>query len=200
MSVAGTGAARAASTRTRGERVWLIAGEAPPQASAEIRALLAREGFEVTCFASAEDSERAAAQRPVAIVLWQAQLAGATGGALEPLCRRFACELGGQSRTPVVVACASVQRREVRAALAAGAAGVIVREDLQGTLGAVLRAVRAGQLCVPREHWREVEPPVLSMREKQVLQLAARGYMNRQIADRLFLAESTVKSHLSSAF
>jgi len=38
------------------------------------------------------------------------------------------------------------------------------------------------------------------MREKQVLGLVVMGYMNCQIAERLFLAQSTVKSHLSSAF
>jgi DNA-binding NarL/FixJ family response regulator len=41
---------------------------------------------------------------------------------------------------------------------------------------------------------------VLSSREKQVLGLVVMGYMNSQIAAQLFLAESTVKSHLSSAF
>jgi DNA-binding NarL/FixJ family response regulator len=60
--------------------------------------------------------------------------------------------------------------------------------------------VRVGQICVPREHWRQVQPPVLSTREKQILGLVVMGYMNSQIASTLFLAESTVKSHLSSAF
>jgi DNA-binding NarL/FixJ family response regulator len=41
---------------------------------------------------------------------------------------------------------------------------------------------------------------VLSTREKQILGLVVMGYMNSQIAERLFLAESTVKSHLHSAF
>jgi len=98
------------------------------------------------------------------------------------------------------VVCASIQRWEVRAALSAGAAGVIVSDDLASGLGPCLRAVRAGQICVPREHWRQVQPPVLSTREKQILGLVVMGYMNSQIAATLFLAESTVKSHLSSAF
>jgi DNA-binding NarL/FixJ family response regulator len=104
------------------------------------------------------------------------------------------------AQAPVVVACASIQRREVRAALAAGAAGVVVHGELDSSLGSCLHAVRAGQICVPRGHWQQVEPPVLSMRERQVLGLVAMGYMNSQIAGRLFLAESTVKGHLSSAF
>jgi DNA-binding NarL/FixJ family response regulator len=53
---------------------------------------------------------------------------------------------------------------------------------------------------VPQAYWREIEPPALSTREKQILGLVVMGYMNSQIAEQLFVAESTVKSHLSSAF
>ncbi len=73
-------------------------------------------------------------------------------------------------------------------------------QDLDSALGPCIDAVRAGQICVPREHFRQIEPPALSAREKQILALVVMGYSNGQIADQLFLAESTVKSHLSSAF
>jgi DNA-binding NarL/FixJ family response regulator len=129
----------------------------------------------------------------VAIVVGIADTASSVPSLIEPLTKRFV-------PSPVVVVCANVQRWEVRAALAAGAAGVVVQGDLSTSLGPCLRAVLAGQVCVPREHWRQVEPPVLSTREKQILGLIVMGYMNGQIAEQLFLAESTVKSHLSSAF
>jgi DNA-binding NarL/FixJ family response regulator len=45
-----------------------------------------------------------------------------------------------------------------------------------------------------------VNPPALSQREKEILALVAAGLTNGQIATRLYLAESTVKTHLSSAF
>src|SRR5690242_5933177 len=81
-----------------------------------------------------------------------------------------------------------------------GAARIVLRAELASTLQPCLGAVLAGQTCVPQAHSRQIEPPALSMREKQILGLVVMGYMNSQIAERLFLAESTVKSHLSSAF
>lgn len=102
--------------------------------------------------------------------------------------------------TPIVVVSADTQRWAVRSALTHGAAGVIFLDALASCLGPCLQAVCAGQICAPRTHWRQIEPPVLSTREKQILGLVVMGYMNGQIAQHLFVAESTVKSHLSSAF
>jgi DNA-binding CsgD family transcriptional regulator len=58
----------------------------------------------------------------------------------------------------------------------------------------------AGQLTVPSALRHQIAPRVLSHREKQILALVMAGMTNREIADNLFLAESTVKTHLSSAF
>jgi DNA-binding NarL/FixJ family response regulator len=41
---------------------------------------------------------------------------------------------------------------------------------------------------------------ILSDREHEVLVLAARGYKNKEIADRLFLSVRTVEAHLASIF
>jgi DNA-binding NarL/FixJ family response regulator len=63
-----------------------------------------------------------------------------------------------------------------------------------------VHAVLAGFVCTPRSARRLVAKPTFSHREKEVLQLLVMGLTNRQIAGRLYLAESTVKSHLASAF
>ncbi len=102
--------------------------------------------------------------------------------------------------TPIVVVVERVDRREIRAALAARAKGIVSAQSVERTLTPCVRAVVAGQLCVPDEHSEQLLAPALSAREKQVLGLLVMGYMNSQIAERLFLAESTVKSHLHSAF
>jgi DNA-binding NarL/FixJ family response regulator len=88
----------------------------------------------------------------------------------------------------------------VRQALNAGADGVVNESELEMTLWPATQSVLVGHISLPRRFHRYVVKPCFSHREKQVLAMVVRGFGNRQIADRLFLAESTVKSHLSSAF
>jgi DNA-binding NarL/FixJ family response regulator len=101
---------------------------------------------------------------------------------------------------PVILASSDLPRWKVRKALLSGAAGIVFEEEIDAALGPCAHAVLAGQICVPSRNRAQIDPPVLSAREKQVLGLVVMGYMNSQIAQQLFLAESTVKSHLSSAF
>ncbi len=171
--------------------VGVIASGGPDEA---ITAVLSNEGFTYTSFDSARALTRGQlGEEPSSIVMWVEQAISSLPELIEPLTGRF-------ESSPVVVVCPSIQRWEVRAALTSGAAGVVLFEDLASKLSSCLHAVEAGQICVPRRHWRVIEPPALSTREKQILGLVVMGYMNSQIAEQLFLAESTVKSHLSSAF
>jgi DNA-binding NarL/FixJ family response regulator len=88
---------------------------------------------------------------------------------------------------------------EARRALAAGAAGIVFSDEL-GSLAATVAAVAVGQLAIPNSLRAAVAKPVLTTREKQIVALVVMGLSNREIADQLFIAESTVKSHLFSAF
>jgi DNA-binding NarL/FixJ family response regulator len=100
----------------------------------------------------------------------------------------------------IVVVCARSAERHLQRYLEEGADGVVFADELEVTLAAAVRCAAAGQISVPQSMRRLLAPPALSYRERQVLELAARGLTNRQIASSLFLAESTVKTHLSSAF
>lgn len=88
----------------------------------------------------------------------------------------------------------------LRRALRAGAVGIVLDGELDRTLVPTAQAVAAGQLAVPCALRGHVAPRALSYREKEVLGLVVRGLTNREIAGALYLAESTVKTHLSSAF
>jgi DNA-binding NarL/FixJ family response regulator len=99
-----------------------------------------------------------------------------------------------------VLICDQVTPVEIRRLVQVGVRGIVLREQMTETLIPAVTAVASGQVCVPSEGVIGASRPVLSIREKQVMGLVAMGLMNVEIAHRLFLAESTVKSHLSSAF
>lgn len=88
----------------------------------------------------------------------------------------------------------------VRRAINSGAAGFVRLDEARTTLVPTVRAVAAGQLVIPFARRRESIPETLTTREKQILSLVVMGLRNREIASKLYVAESTVKSHLSSAF
>lgn len=106
----------------------------------------------------------------------------------------------GFPRTRIVAVMPEDSRRGVRRALEAGADGVVFDTQLESALSLTVRTVMAGQTVVPAAGRLELDRPTLSTREKQVLAMVVAGMSNKAIAGELYLAESTVKCHLSSAF
>ena len=89
---------------------------------------------------------------------------------------------------------------DVRRVLQAGAHAVVTEAVIESALVPSIRAAIAGQIVIPAQARLGGQPGVLTTREKQILGLIVMGMTNAEIATKLFLAESTVKSHLSSAF
>jgi DNA-binding NarL/FixJ family response regulator len=102
--------------------------------------------------------------------------------------------------TPLTVVSPALTPIGIRRAIDAGVEGLVLEEDVDRALVPTLLSVAAGQVSVPREAGPQLQGPALTSRERQVLRMVAQGFKNFEIGQQLFLAESTVKSHLSSAF
>ncbi len=91
---------------------------------------------------------------------------------------------------------------QVLRAIKAGARGYILKAHLGRELVEAIRSVHAGHKRIPPEIAAELAEhaadDALSLREMDVLRLIASGNSNKQIADKLSIGETTVKSHISN--
>lgn len=113
---------------------------------------------------------------------------------------------------PVVVLSSSEDTRDVRKAIALGALGYVPKSANGQTLTAAIRLVIDGNVYVPPFLLKEQgqapglrDDPAddvqrLTPRQVEILILLSRGESNRTIAQRLDLAEKTVKVHITSIF
>ena len=89
---------------------------------------------------------------------------------------------------------------EIQRALEAGARGYMLKRMPPAELLEVIRQVHAGKKRVPSEvatHLAEhLSDEALTAREIDVLRLVAGGNRNRDIAERLYISEETVKVHV----
>jgi DNA-binding NarL/FixJ family response regulator len=91
---------------------------------------------------------------------------------------------------------------EIQRALRAGASAYVLKSMPKNELLAVVRSVHAGRRHIPpevavrlAEHMGEED---LTARELEVLRLIRDGYRNKQIADQLAIAETTVNFHIKN--
>ncbi|MHA3946884.1 response regulator [Cellulomonas bogoriensis] len=120
-----------------------------------------------------------------------------------------------QDPTPVLVLTTFDDDELVLRALRAGAKGYLLKDVALDELVGAIRALAGGGTFVqpaltarllrtvesrpvPDDFEHLPDPEPLTPRETEVLRLLAGGYTNREIGEALFLAEGTVKNHIST--
>jgi DNA-binding NarL/FixJ family response regulator len=114
---------------------------------------------------------------------------------------------------PTVVLAGNISDDEVMEAMRLGAKGVVLKEMAPSLLVQCIRKVAAGGLWLEKEavgralekilqqqESRETVQKVLTAREIEITRMIARGLGNREIGEKLFISEGTVKTHLHTIY
>ncbi len=183
--------------------VRLLLADDHPVVRAGLRAVLEGEP-DFAVVAEAPTAERAvalAAELDVDVVLMDLQFGAGMGGS-----QATALITAREDAPRVLVLTTYDSDVDILAAIEAGATGYLLKDAPPDELAAAVRAAAAGQSALaPAIAWRlmhRVREPAqtLTPRETEVVQLVAEGLSNREISQRLFLSQATVKSHLVHIF
>ena len=170
--------------------------------------LLSEDDFEVSGeAATGEEAVELAARLGPDVILMDIQMPGING--IEAT-RRI---VEKDPKIGVVVVTMFEENDSVFAAMRAGARGYVLKGADADEVIKVVRAVADGEahfgpdiarrlmgfFSAPRPEKREAFPE-LTDREREVLDLVARGLGNGEIARRLYLSEKTVRNHVSHVF
>jgi DNA-binding NarL/FixJ family response regulator len=101
----------------------------------------------------------------------------------------------------IAVVSASESSTLVSTALKVGAAGYIPKTSKPDIVVAALSVIVAGGTYIPPQVLAEIGPtPVFTARQLEVLQLITQGASNRDIAQKLGIADNTAKQHTHAVF
>ncbi|GGN70983.1 DNA-binding response regulator [Streptomyces albiflavescens] len=184
--------------------IRIILADDHPVVREGLRAMLSAEpDLDVIADASSgPQAEALAAELRPDIVLMDLRMP--EGGGVDSIVRMT--EAGLSCR--VIVLTTYETDRDILRAVEAGAAGYLLKDLPRAELADAVRAAARGEtVLAPSVAARLVdqlrtkpERPRLSERETAVLRLVAEGCTNAEIGRRLFIGESTVKTHLLRAF
>ena len=116
--------------------------------------------------------------------------------------------------TRVIILTACDYEQEVVQAVKLGSAGVVRKQHTTDLLIKSIHKVAEGQIwldgqltaAVMKEFAEPAPPPaarpksLLSAREREIVGLVCQGFRNKEIAEKMFISEQTVKNHLHNIF
>lgn len=126
-----------------------------------------------------------------------------------------------RQRTKVIVLTASEDKNEFVQAMKFGTCGIVLKQTATELLIKSIRKVNAGEIwldshttaAVMRQFAAAEEPSAapalprgererspLSQREREIVALVAQGFKNKEMAEKMFISEQTVKNHLHNIF
>ena len=128
-----------------------------------------------------------------------------------------------KNRTRVIVLTASDDKNEFVQAMKLGTSGIVLKQTATEMLIKSIRRVHAGEIWLdshttaavirqfvandeappapaPQTQSRERERSPLSQREREIVALVAQGFKNKEMAEKMFISEQTVKNHLHNIF
>jgi DNA-binding NarL/FixJ family response regulator len=123
-------------------------------------------------------------------------------------------------RTRVIILTASESKSEFLQAMKLGCSGIMLKQTASDLIAKCIRKVSEGEIwldsqttaAVMRQFSTRLEGSVkraggkghehgpLSPREREIVELVAQGYKNREMAKKMFISEQTVKNHLHNIF
>ena len=206
---------------TRAKIRIVIADDHPIFRDGLLRLLSLEEDFEVV--GQVEDGlhvSGAVQQCDPDVLLLDLNMPGLSGLAALKILQAAGC------RTRVILLTASDNRQEFVEALKLGSCGVVQKHAATELLIEGIRRVHAGEIwldsdttaavirrCVdndpapptylspgPASRERDREPAPLSLREGEIVNLVAQGFKNKEVAEKMFISEQTVKNHLHNIF
>jgi two-component system, NarL family, nitrate/nitrite response regulator NarL len=123
-------------------------------------------------------------------------------------------------RTKVIVLTASEDKNEFVQAMKLGCSGIVLKQTAPELIVKSIRKVYGGEIwldshttaAVMRQFAAPGDPTPgpaskssrerspLSQREREIVQLVAQGFKNKEMAEKMFISEQTVKNHLHNIF